>query len=781
MNRRIKVHKLAKEFVEVRKFAYKYFKNYGLKSFMMKAIQISKAGGLAYLDPVHNFIHTDANFTNILPEVILVSNDLRSPSHDYRVLNISQALWENGVANSILMTDQIEALSHLPKQVYLVYFWRTSLDLKTLLWYEKAVSDGVTIAYDSDDLTFETATYNMDNVHALRLIPKNEAEHLIKTVAVRQEMQVEQSTLGIGGTLELCSAFTRLGKKSVRVPIVLPRWMQIQGNKIYANKSERMPEAGFRIVYCSGSRSHVLDFEEAQEGIFEFLRVHPSASLTLQGASPISRDEAPKEIRGQINFHPMLRHDELLPYLAKFDVQIAPLEIGNNFVEAKSATKYMQGGIVGVPTVASPTEPFLGAIDSGTNGYIARNSREWFEALESLLSNTIRSQVSKTAYLDVIENHCLDSITSPVMEIAHSAKGIYESTIIPREASNRSKTITWLLPNLVPGSGGHRNVFRLANLLNGKEFHCQVYFYNETRGSEELANLTNTYYGKSSFEIISDRNFLHSSDVLVGVHNSSIPFIKRVASRNSKIAYLVQDFEPWFNPMSDSYLEALSTYFDDELSIFTSGAWMARKIEEVTGKVVPFFNFPVDRNVYNVNSTHQREGIIFFAKQDTYRRLFEFGKRVILEVHKASPNTPITLFGSNGQIDLGISTTEAGLLPTLDDLARLYHKSKVGIAFSPTNPSLVPYEMMACGLPVIDIDLPGSPMLKYGHHALLQPPVYSVELLVSRTLKLLGDDKYWQETSAAGVDFIKEMPTPEEAATDVRKFFIDLLKSESSK
>ena len=43
------------------------------------------------------------------------------------------------------------------------------------------------------------------------------------------------------------------------------------------------------------------------------------------------------------------------------------------------------------------------------------------------------------------------------------------------------------------------------------------------------------------------------------------------------------------------------------------------------------------------------------------------------------------------------------LLPTIKDLADLYRESTIGMVFSTTNPSLVPYEMMACGLPVIDL------------------------------------------------------------------------------
>jgi glycosyltransferase involved in cell wall biosynthesis len=222
--------------------------------------------------------------------------------------------------------------------------------------------------------------------------------------------------------------------------------------------------------------------------------------------------------------------------------------------------------------------------------------------------------------------------------------------------------------------------------------------------------------------------------------------------------------------MSESYLDALSTYFEKDISIFTSGAWMARKIKEVTGKDVPHFDFPVDKKIYTSENENQREGILFFAKQDTPRRLFEVGKRLISEVTKAVPDTKVEFFGSSNNIDLGLVAKNVGLLPTLDDLANKYRSARVGIAFSPTNPSLVPYEMMACGLPVIDIDIPGSPMYKYGENPLLQPSMYSLEEMCGKVVSLLGDTKKWQETSQAGLEFIKTMPTPDDAAEIVRDF-----------
>jgi len=762
--------KLVRQFFQVRKFVFQYLKRYGLKSTIRKSLLVGRAGGLAYFDTKTQAVYSESLFQNVLPEILLVSNDFHSPSHDYRVLNISQALWESGVSNLVITTNQCMSLEFLPKSVGMIYFWRTALDLEKATWWLEARANNVIIAYDSDDLTFETASYNFENVHALSLIPHNEAKYLIEEVALSQERQVIKSDFGIAGTPELRNAYQRLSVDSITLPIVIPRWMQYQGEQIYRVREKRLEAQGLRIVYCSGSRSHGLDFQSCAQGVFAFLRKNANATLTLQGAAPLEKNDIPLEIRDQVDFYPMVPHRELLNYLAKFHVQLAPLELGNVFVSAKSATKFMQGGIVGVPTIASPTEPFINAIQNGVNGFLASSAKEWEAALETLSIPRNLESIGTASHESVLAHHCLESIQAPVLEIQKLVKDRKP----PRDLLRNSKdvrTLTWLLPNLVPGSGGHRNVIRLANLLEGIEFECRIFFYGDERSAPELINAIARDYGEAQFSVIDQINDVRDSDVLIGVHNSSIPFIKRVSSHKSKIAYLVQDFEPWFNPMSDSYLDALSTYFEKDISIFTSGAWMARKIKEVTGKDVPHFDFPVDKKIYTSENANQREGVLFFAKQDTPRRLFEVGKRLISEVTKAVPDTKVEFFGSSNNIDLGLVAKNVGLLPTLDDLANKYRSARVGIAFSPTNPSLVPYEMMACGLPVIDIDIPGSPMYKYGENPLLQPPMYSLEEMCGKVVSLLGDTKKWEETSQAGLDFIKTMPTPEDAAEIVRDFF----------
>ena len=760
---------LMRDFFKVKNYAINYFRKYGLKNLIQKGFQIARSGGLAYFDSKSNVIYSESIFENIQPRVLLVSNDFHSPSHEYRVSNISQALWESSISNLVINTEQCLNLKFLPKSIDLVYFWRTSLEISQIPWWLEARESGVKIAYDSDDLTFETATYNFDNVHALKLIPKEEAIFLIEEITLLQEKQVKNCDIGIAGTPELQNAFTRLSKTSIPLPIVIPRWMQYQGEQMYKTRDSNF-ERGLSIVYCSGSRSHNLDFQSCSEGVFNFLREHPTSSLTLQGASPMSREEIPQDVRNQVFFYPMVPHQELLPYIAQFHVQLAPLEMGNPFVAAKSATKFMQGGIVGVPTIASPTEPFQEAIKTGINGYLASNHQQWQAALEKMNNREILLRIGEQAHADVVANHCVDAIKGPISKLEQFLTS--EPKVVPKNLSQITPTkVTWLLPNLVPGSGGHRNVFRLANLLEGHDFKCQIYFYSDGRDAPELLNSIVKDYGPAKFEVIDEIAVLRNSDILVGVHNSSIPFLKRTASRHSKLAYLVQDFEPWFNPMSESYLEALSTYFENDLSIFTSGAWMSRKLKEVTGKVVPYFDFPVDRSIYKPSNDINRDGILFFAKQDTPRRLFEVGRRVLREVYKSNPHVKIEFFGSLNTSDIGVPAKNAGLIPTLEDLASKYQRAKIGMAFSPTNPSLVPYEMMACGLPVIDVDLPGEPMHKYGENYLLKPATYSIESMTAKAISLLSDKVVWEATSTAGIEFIKSMPTPEEVAEVVRDFF----------
>ena len=80
------------------------------------------------------------------------------------------------------------------------------------------------------------------------------------------------------------------------------------------------------------------------------------------------------------------------------------------------------------------------------------------------------------------------------------------------------------------------------------------------------------------------------------------------------------------------------------------------------------------------------------------------------------PDLEIIMFGSNhlNEKMVPFQATIVRMLPTLQDLAALYRNADLGIVFSTTNPSLVPYEMLSCECPVADLDMECA-LSKYGN------------------------------------------------------------------
>ena len=116
----------------------------------------------------------------------------------------------------------------------------------------------------------------------------------------------------------------------------------------------------------------------------------------------------------------------------------------------------------------------------------------------------------------------------------------------------------------------------------------------------------------------------------------------------------------------------------------------------------------------------------------------------------------IITFGEKDLPDLGIpvKVRHAGILDA-NELANLYRQCAVGLVLSGTNYSLVPNEMMACGLPVVDIDAehtrvsyqPGTAVL-----AKAQPTE-----MASALSRLLNDGSFWESTARAGLTATEQL------------------------
>jgi glycosyltransferase involved in cell wall biosynthesis len=87
------------------------------------------------------------------------------------------------------------------------------------------------------------------------------------------------------------------------------------------------------------------------------------------------------------------------------DINIAPL-VDNPQRRAKSAVKYMEAALVGVPTIAARLDAYQTSIEQGVNGLLASTHAEWVDSLARLIQlPEIRQQIGEAARADVLANH----------------------------------------------------------------------------------------------------------------------------------------------------------------------------------------------------------------------------------------------------------------------------------------------------------------------------------------------------------------------------------------
>ncbi|HEX8291433.1 MAG TPA: glycosyltransferase, partial [Pyrinomonadaceae bacterium] len=169
--------------------------------------------------------------------------------------------------------------------------------------------------------------------------------------------------------------------------------------------------------------------------------------------------------------------------------------------------------------------------------------------------------------------------------------------------------------------------------------------------------------------------------------------------------YFVQDFEPAFYPASTEMRLAEETYrFGFEC--VCAGQWLAQKMREY-GNHAESFSLAYDPAIYSAGpAPYAGKRVVFYARHETRRRGTELGLLALALLKRRLPETEVVLFGSPElPYDPPFEYTSAGVLGERE-LAELYRGAAAGLSVSLTNYSLVPQEMLACGLPVIEMDLP---------------------------------------------------------------------------
>jgi glycosyltransferase involved in cell wall biosynthesis len=341
------------------------------------------------------------------PSILFVSGEPDTPGNFYRVINYVDAAKANGWRADWVRGDQLADRMAEVGDFDVLVIWRMPWNAHL----EEAIaimrSSGRTVAFDCDDLMTEPrlATFHfIDGIRSNRLTEQMVHDHFS---LIRQTMLAADVCFT---TTDQLAFHMRWSDKATFVnPNGFTQFTHDLSRRS-AREWATQRDGLVRIGYAGGSRTHQKDLAVAIGGISRILREHPECRLVLF-RSPVDQEplvdveEFPDldGLHDQIEWRPLQPLKNLPTEKARFDINLAPLEVGNPFCEAKSQLKFFEAALVDCPTIASPTGPFRDCISHGKTGFLAASGDDWYSCLKELVTDAnLRNQVGRNAYVSAL-------------------------------------------------------------------------------------------------------------------------------------------------------------------------------------------------------------------------------------------------------------------------------------------------------------------------------------------------------------------------------------------
>lgn len=337
---------------------------------------------------------------------VLFISGTEGDTRRYRCFHQQEQLALNGVESAFREADDF----HIPGEVlnhdfFILHRVSHSELIGDIL--ELIGSLGKIAIFDTDDLTFDPSLLSYQGIMDT-LSPEAQRRYRIQMEGQAQTFR--RCSYVLTATEFLAEAARQQGKKAFVNRNSLSQEMLTISEEAYEERQRRQEAEGrggedrLSIAYFSGSGSHNRDFLMVTDPLVDVLKTYDHVELHIGGQLDLS--EKLKPFAPRIKRTPYLPWRELPSVIAGVDINLAPLEAGNPFCRAKSALKYFEAGVVGVPTIASHMEPFERAIIHGTNGLLTRSEEEWVRALSLLIENgEKRRSMGEAARRDVYQHY----------------------------------------------------------------------------------------------------------------------------------------------------------------------------------------------------------------------------------------------------------------------------------------------------------------------------------------------------------------------------------------
>ena len=271
-----------------------------------------------------------------------------------------------------------------------------------------------------------------------------------------------------------------------------------------------------------------------------------------------------------------------------------------------------------------------------------------------------------------------------------------------------SLNIHWIIPDFSKGAGGHMTIFRTIRYLEsfGHQNSIWIMWSSQWGSARNAKKIIIDHFQDLKAEVgyIDEVNLNKlQGDIIFATEWRSAYFVRAIERFRIRM-YFVQDYEADFFPKGTEYFLAQNT-LDFGFHAITAGKWLKSVLSKKGLNDVGYFELAYDSKNYfpPKNKKREKNRIAFYSRTATPRRLSEMGMLAFEILFEERNDFHVDIFGESHDERFPYPSKSHGILDS-KNLGSLYRKCTLGIVFSSTNYSLIPQEMMACGLPVIEMD-----------------------------------------------------------------------------
>jgi glycosyltransferase involved in cell wall biosynthesis len=321
-----------------------------------------------------------------------------------------------------------------------------------------------------------------------------------------------------------------------------------------------------------------------------------------------------------------------------------------------------------------------------------------------------------------------------------------------------SLRIAVVIPWFLEGSGGHTTIVDVIRGLEERGHDCSLWLHDPggrhaDDSDEAIASRVRDWFGPLRGPVRRGFASWQGADVALATGWQTARQVLMLDGCQAR-AYLVQDHEPEFYATSAESRWAEETYRLG-LHCITAGRWLQDLMTRNYGGTASCFDLGVDHDIYRERDVERADDVVlFYARVITARRAVPLGMLALSELKRLMPGANVQLFGDERRPPASFEFEHLGVLPP-DALAEAYSRAAAGLVLSLTNYSLVAQEMMACGLPCVELVGP-STRAAFGWDPPVELAAASPGAIADSLGRLLSDRELRQARRQAGLRFVAD-------------------------